>query len=96
MNGSFLNYLSHSLIGLTAAVIFFFLGAGVWCILPGIFYFYGKEVGEKAKERGVRPGPEQPSKTSDLNPFDKRWTKDDRLDLLSGMLGSLGGLVLVL
>lgn len=92
MNGTFLNYLSHGAIALAITAIFVYTGAGYFAVAPGICYFYGREVGEKAKQRGLMPGPEQPSEWTDLNPFHPRWTSDDRWDLVSAIIGAVLGL----
>lgn len=76
MNGTLTNWLKHAalaLIIMTGWGIVFGLPAGA---AIASVWFWAKEAGEKSKDWDA---PRRP--WSDLNPFDPRWSRDDRLDL---------------
>lgn len=90
MNGSVENYLKHTALAAAFTVIFELFGHGVCGALFATGYFWAKEIGEKSKQWDA---PRRP--WSDINPLDKRWSMDDRFDLLSAFIGAWSVLPIV-
>lgn len=82
-NGTFQNYINHAALAAGVTLICALLGGPFWGATVASFYFWGKEGGEKCVNWSA---PRRP--WSDLNPFDDRWSKDDRLDLASALIGA--------
>lgn len=82
-NGTWLNYANHAALAAVIAFVCALFGEPFWGGIVASVYFWAKEIGEKC----VRwDAPRRP--WSDINPFDPRWSKDDRLDLASALLGA--------
>lgn len=83
MNGTLPNWLKHAAlsIGLTLAFGWAFGRVAGGCFAT--LWFWRGEAGEKSKDWDA---PRRPR--SDWNPFDPRWTRDDRLDLISGVVAA--------
>lgn len=86
MNGSLSNYIKHFGLGLLVTGLCLLLGAGAWGVVVNTVYWWAKEAGEKSKDWAA---PRRPR--SDWLPWDDRWSKDDRLDLASGLLAGIVG-----
>lgn len=76
MNDTLTNWLKHAALALAILMI----GGPLFGPMAGAtiasVWFWAKEVGEKSKDWAA---PRRP--WSDMNPFDPRWSRDDRLDL---------------
>lgn len=83
MDGSFANYRNHFLLAAAVCAIGAVFGSPVAGAVAASMYFWGKEIGEKCVQR---PAPRLP--WSDMNPFDARWSTDNRLDLVSALIGA--------
>jgi hypothetical protein len=82
MNGTAMNYVRHAALGASLAFVCALLGFPWVGGIVATVYFWAKEIGEKCVQR---PAPRQP--WSDINPFDPRWSTDNRLDFVSGAVG---------
>jgi hypothetical protein len=90
MNGTIGNWLKHALLGAVLTAASWFLPGFIAAPLLAIVYFWAKEAGEKSKDWNAPGRP-----LSDWNFLGKRWSKDDRLDLLSGVAGALAATALL-
>jgi hypothetical protein len=88
MNGTIGNWLKHAALGAAIAVAAFFLPMLALPPLVAIVYFWAKEAGEKSKQWDAPGRP-----LSDWNFLGPRWSKDDRLDLFSGVAGAAVAMV---
>lgn len=90
MNGTLENYVKHAALGALIALVFgLAFGAVSGGIISGV-YWWAKEAGEFSVKHWDAPG----RPLADLNPWHPLRTPDDRLDLLSGVLGAVVGGVL--
>lgn len=85
MDGTFANYRNHFLLAAAMAAIGALVGSPIAGAIVASVYFWAKEIGEKCVQWDA---PRRP--WSDLNPFDPRWTADNRWDLASALLGAWG------
>lgn len=85
MNGTLQNYINHAALAAAIAFVCALFGEPFWGGIVASVYFWAKEIGEKCVKRPASRLP-----WSDLNPFDPRWSKDDRFDLLSALIGAWG------
>lgn len=91
MNGTAMNYLKHAVLGAVIAAAFGFL-LGPWSgFAVSAVYWWAKEAGEFSAKHWDAPG----RPLADFNPFHPMRTTDDRLDLLSGVVGAAAGAFLV-
>lgn len=88
MNGTIGNWFKHALLAAAIVVAAFFLPLLSLPPLLAIVYFWAKEAGEKSKDWDAPGRP-----LSDWNPASKRWSKDDRMDLFSGIAGAVAAAV---
>lgn len=91
MNGTIGNWLKHAALGAAIALAAWFLPHAATAALMGVIYFWAKEAGEKSKDWAAPGRP-----LSDWNFAGGRWTKDDRLDLFSGVFGAVAAAVVLL
>lgn len=82
MNGTYANYVKHAGLGALIVALCGLAGSLVWGGVVATVYFWAKEAGEKSKDWAAIGRP-----WSDWDPFNPRWSKDDRYDLLSGVVG---------
>ena len=76
--------MKHGLLGAAICALAWVLPVMVMPPMLAIVYFWAKEAGEKSKQWDAPGRP-----WSDWNPFGARWSMDDRMDLLSGVVGAL-------
>jgi len=78
MNGTWRNWLAHAALALViVTLVWLIFGSTPVAATVATVWFWAKEAGEKSKDWSA---PRRP--WSDLNPFDSRWSRDDRMDLL--------------
>lgn len=90
MNGTLANYTRHALLAAAVVVLCWGFGSAGWGGVVASVYFWAKEIGEKSKDWDA---PRRP--WSDMNPLDSRWSKDNRLDLLSALVGAWAAVIVL-
>ena len=83
MNGTIINYLKHGALAAAITGLCALFGHPIWGAIVATTYFWAKEIGEKCVKWDA---PDRP--WSDLWPLHPRWSKDDRLDLLSAIVAA--------
>jgi len=89
MNGTISNYLKHGALAAAIATLCAFFDHPIWGGIVASVYFWAKEIGEKCVKWDAPGRP-----WSDMWPLHSRWSMDDRLDLLSALVGAWGAVAI--
>lgn len=90
-NGKLQNYALHAAQGLVIGALFGWALSPVAGALIAAVRFHAREEGEQNQKIDWR----RRSALTDINPFHRNWSADDRADLVSGVIGGLAGALIV-
>lgn len=86
-NGKWQNYARHAAQGLVIGAVFGWVLSPVAGALIAAVRFHAREEGEQNQKIDWRLR----TPLTDINPFHRNWSFDDRADLVSGVLGGIAG-----
>lgn len=86
-NGKWQNYALHAVQGAVIGAAFGWALSPIAGAMIAVVRFHAREEGEQTQKIDWR----QRTPLTDINPFHRNWSADDRADFISGALGGIAG-----